>query len=233
MAWIKVSWQLRIFDPEEGLPNSEPRVDEPSLQFALVTIFNRIVRLHGYTTGNVLPRFESPGFDSSARVSNRVTVAAGSISSKNVPTFDNPYFGFVVRAVEQDRSNNRVKDNNDFYEAVRVEAQRLFDIGEIPTEELLETAANSVTLRDRLWRDDDDFLGVNARVFPNLGIDWWPQNAIDESTRPYWMTIYNQPTTDARFIERSNTEYRLNLQCSIVMNDPDGPRLIGDRLENA
>ncbi len=85
----------------------------------------------------------------------------------------NPYFAMVVRAIECDNSSDamRTADRADFLNAIVSEAQAEMDLapGSLPLVGTLWSVGNALELRDRRWRDDDDMIGVSARVYPNLG----------------------------------------------------------------
>ncbi|WP_440455092.1 hypothetical protein [Psychrobacter sp. ASPA161_9] len=237
MAWISVVWGLAIEDPEEGVAGDDPRVDEASLQIFFVTAFNGRVKVHGYTTGDVYPTFELPALDSPSGWANpQARTARGVISSKNVPTNNNPFFGLVIRTVEEDRSLHRHRrdNNNILYETVRVAAQTAFDDGRTPTREELAVAARvaSSKMHDRLFRDDDDFIGEAAWIYPNLGVDWWPNSSTDESGLRPGQTIYYERELNRLTSRRENANYRIYQQVFITANNPSGPRLIDDRIEN-
>ncbi len=224
MAWLQIDWALHIPDPEENHRGGDPTKDEPSLQFALVTAFSGAVRVHGYSTGNL---FQSGGFGVGV-IGWPGNVPTGSINSKNVPTVRNPFLGLVVRAVEQDSSNNRDADNKDFYTAVHDAAQLTFDAGGVPTADILWTAGNSARLRDRWLRDDDDFVGVSARAYPEFGRTIARQLDQESALRPGGVVIPGtEEDFEFAFVARSATEYQLQGQVRAVTNDPDQPRLAG------
>jgi hypothetical protein len=64
----------------------------------------------------------------------------------------------------------RNEDNNDFYEAIKVAAQLTIESGGVPTVDILWNAGNSTRLRDNRG-DDDDRIGVSARVFSDYGTE--------------------------------------------------------------
>lgn len=227
MAWIQVHWELFIPDPEEGEPGESGAKDEPSLQFALVTAFSGTARVHRYTTGNLFPH--NPGLGPG---DPRTPIKSGDVSSKNVPTERDPFFGIVVRAVEQDRSQNREDDNDRFYDAIMTAAQARFDVGQSPSVTDLWQAGNSVAL-ENTWRDDDDLLGVSARVYPFYGSDNWRHLQENEER----LGGGGQQIIETRqwfrfaFVSRRTARYELVGQIRLVTNDPGVPRLIGDRTE--
>ncbi len=164
---LQVSWDLRV----EGF--SERSEEEVALQFALLTVMDGDVRLTEHNTMNLFPStprgtglIVPPGAHNAEGKRFR---AGGVITTNNVPTVANPYLGFVVRAIEYDRSNRRADDANRFWNAITTEAQRIVDGGELPTPDDLWTAGNGAGLNDRWGRDDDDKVSTSVRAFPEFG----------------------------------------------------------------
>ena len=99
-------------------------------------------------------------------------------------TDDDPYFAYAIRAVEFDQSTEDMRrgDRNRLAASIRTAAQLVFDGGGSPTVDTIWLAGNDPRLADRRstgvigllrpwqWRDDDDLIGVSARVYPDLGI---------------------------------------------------------------
>lgn len=225
MAWIQTRWNLKITDPDEGDPGESPAKDEPSLQFAFVTHFGSEVRVHGYTTGNLFETNHGLG-STDPRLPDKV----GIVSSKNVPTSRNPFFGLVVRAVEQDRSldRDREDDNESFYAAVGRLAQTVFDSGGTPLAEQLMIAGESAELSDRVFRNDDDRIGVGAMVFPTYGSETIPLIPADETSLPRGSRISGTIRTFGFTFTTGSARYVVGCNVRLVTNDPDAPRLIGD-----
>lgn len=165
MAWLQLGWQMSILKGEER------GEDEASLQFAFVTVFDGVVRVDGHTTGNLFPR---RGFGVGG-IGWPGGMPAGTFRSRNVPTERNPFLGFAARAVEQDNSGSsqRRADNERFYENIRVAAQDNIRTGGIPDATTLWRAGNASKITDNVG-DDDNKIGVSARVFPNYGTEVWP-----------------------------------------------------------
>lgn len=227
MAWLQVRWGLYVRDPEEADPGESAAHDEPSLQFALVTAFDGIVRLHGFSTGNLFPH--NPGLGGG---DPRYPDKSGTVSSKNVPTDRHPFFGLVVRATEEDNSQDRDKDNDNFFSSIKLAAQTAFDSGEVPDAATLWSAGNSVPLKDTWWRDDDDKLGVSARSYPFYGSDSWPHLPDESSLGSGGVQIVEtRQWYRFAFVSKRTARYELRGNIVIVTNDPPTPRLIGDRIE--
>lgn len=224
MAWLQIDWTLGLPDPEEARRGGNPSNDEPRLQFALVTAFDGAVRMHGFSTGNLYP---SPSPGTGVIVD---PTPDGIVSSKNVPTDNNPFLGLVVRAVEEDSSNHRDRDDNDFFTAITNAAQDTFNAGGIPTATVLWRAGNDTDLRDQIG-DDDDNLGVSARAYPDFGDKLAPHLASEGSLPTGGAIISVIETFEFRFVRRRNTEYVLTGTVQAVTNDPPPPRLIGERID--
>jgi len=114
-------------------------------------------------------------------------------------TTDAPYFAYAIRAVEHDNSSDgmRQADRDDFVSNIRAEAQRVVDGGGRPTVDTIWLAGHEPELRDRRilpgalglltpwWaRDDDDRIGVSARVYPDLGTILAVRNPVIDPPRP-------------------------------------------------
>jgi len=162
MAWLNINWQLNAWRFNE-------RDDEEGLQFAVVTIDpdRRRVGVETYLTGDMsrLGRQVMGG---------RIQVPAFRISGRGwfgIPDSRKPFLGLVVRAIEYDNSSTRNRDADyaDFGNAIRQGVQRVVDDGRTPTSRELLNFANSVRLRDRRWRDDDDLIGTLAYAYPEFG----------------------------------------------------------------
>lgn len=226
MAWVTVFWRFNAPDPEEASRGGNPINDEPSLQFALITKFgegDEDVRVNTYTTGNLFPH-------AGVRSDPRRADYTGRVSTQNVPTINNPFFGIVVRAIEEDNSSdkNRKADENDFYDAVDSIARERFRAGTQPTATDLWLAGNSLDLRDRVWRDDDDKVGVSARVYPFFAVDSWPSLLANEGpTRGGGQAIEGTGLGfNFAFTSRSDTHYTLDGNIRYVTNTPPDPHAV-------
>ena len=96
----------------------------------------------------------------------------GHVSSNNVPSRENPFLGVIVRALEDDRSrsSDRNRDRDRLESAVRERAQELLRTNRLNSDELW-LSANNAPLVDRVFRDDDDKIGVSIRRYPDFGIE--------------------------------------------------------------
>jgi hypothetical protein len=102
---------------------------------------------------------------------NRNPVRIGTISA------DNPYFAYVIRAIECDNSNKREEDLSRFVNSIEEAAQASVTLGNLPGVNTIWVAGNEPKLNDRKWRDDDDIIGVSARVYPDYGTKLAEPNA--------------------------------------------------------
>ena len=217
MAWLQLDWSLTILDKNEHDRRSD-REDEASLQFVFVTIIDGTVNVHGHSTGNLFPSlpFGEGG------VGWPGGIPFGTVrSGANIPSARNPYLGFVARAVEQDNSSTSMRndDNNDFYDAIELAAQQNIDSGGIPTVDVLWSAGNAVALSDN-FGDDDDRIGVSARVFPNYGVEVASEVA-RESDWPAGGAII--PGTERTFelvFQEEGAVYQFNGELRMVTDDP-------------
>ncbi len=210
MAWVRVNWELVIRD------RNERSSDNPGLHLALVRILDGTVEIHAHRTGYLAPE----GY----RAEGTYTVSSwrGAVRSRPVPTPENPYIGLVVRAIEHDESSlaNRRDDYDDFVEAIRGKSQDSVDSGAVPSAEVLWAAGNSVALRDRTLKDDDDRIGVSARAYPDYGNEIAFDLAREDSFEPnggyIWAT--SRPL-DLRFLEEG-AHYHLTGDLRVVTDDP-------------
>ena len=202
MAWLQLIWKLEIVKSNEGGDG-----DEPSMQFAFVTIFNNIVKVHGHTTGHILNK-----------IPNYSAIKGSVRSGRNVPDKDNPYIGFVARAVEFDNSGdeNRKRDNENFYEHIRVIAQEVVDAEGLPTAAILWRAGNNVKLIDDLGNDDDRIGGL--KNYPGAPTESVLLN-IDGSTHIMWYYQDSLASFDLVFQEE-DALYEFHGDLRIVTNEP-------------
>lgn len=214
MAWLQLGWHLTIAEGEE---RSE---DEASLQLVFVTIFDGVVRVDSHTTGNLFP---AAGIGVGT-IGWPGGVPFGTFRSRNVPTVRNPFLGFVARAIEQDNSGDsqREEDNQRFYDSIRIAAQDSVRAGSAPDATILWRAGNSSEVRDN-FGDDDDKVGVSARVFPNYGVD--VSSAIREAdadtTRPSGSVL---PETVEEFhltFQERGARYEFDGSIRCVTNTPE------------
>jgi hypothetical protein len=180
--------------------------------------------MHGYSTGNLYP----PSAPWTGQIID--PTPDGIISSKNVPTENNPYLGLVVRSVEEDSSGERAQDDADFFAAVSDAAQATFNSGGVPNADVLWLAGNGAELRDD-FGDDDDNLGVSARAYPDFGSKLAPHLPSESSLPSGGAVISVIETFEFRFVRRRHTEYLLTGSVQAVTNDPPPPRMIGDRID--
>ncbi|HEA23423.1 hypothetical protein LCGC14_0670960 [marine sediment metagenome] len=83
----------------------------------------------------------------------------------------NPYFGYVIRAIELDNSSQRQADLERYIESIRQTAQLVVDGGGLPTVDAIWLGGNAPGLNDDIFKDDDDKIGVSARVYRNYGLE--------------------------------------------------------------
>jgi hypothetical protein len=157
--------------------HNEPSGDEGEFQIAAVTApGGRVeVEIHQVPLSQVPRPTTSSLFATTDRAELNLPVATVSD--------DEPYFAYAVRAIEFDSSNDDMRrgDRERLAESIRDAAQLVFDGGGRPTVNTIWLAGNDPQLADRAsrglvgiftpwwWRDDDDLIGVSARVYPDLG----------------------------------------------------------------
>lgn len=162
MAWVEIEWHLlRIRDNERS-------GDEPGLHFAIVTVIDGSVNVHGHKTGDLQQLNEAPPSPLLTPVPGREIEPGfwGRIrSQRHVPSARNPFIGLVVRAIEYDNSSadKRNDDYEGFVRQVEAAAQTVVDLGDLPSPEQLWAAGHGVPL-DSGFGNDDDRLGVSARA---------------------------------------------------------------------
>lgn len=88
-----------------------------------------------------------------------------------------PYFAYVIRAIECDNSNKRGEDLSRFVNSIEQAAQASVTLGNLPDVNTIWVAGNEPKLNDRRWRDDDDIIGVSARVYSDYGTKLAEPNA--------------------------------------------------------
>lgn len=163
---IQLHWTLDLYIHEDR------NGDEPILQFAYLThndgapvVLGSRTEVLRSSTGLAAfqGRISDPGGDDGPlRLEGMQTLPM-------TPTRDDAYLGIAVRAVEADNSSgsNRNADYDDFLDSIQTAADATSD-GK-PDMATFWTSANAPRLRDRTWKDDDDKLGVSARIYPNYG----------------------------------------------------------------
>tara|TARA_R110000764_G_scaffold30193_1_gene70208 strand:- start:1544 stop:2251 length:708 start_codon:yes stop_codon:yes gene_type:complete len=163
MAWLDIKWQLNAWRFNE-------RDDEQGLQFAIVLIdaergWSGVER---YETGN-LSNLGNQVFG------GRIQIPSFHISGRGyfgIPDSLKPYLGIVVRAIEYDNSSigNREADFNNFITVIEEGVKNMVDNGRIPSGSDLFNFANSSSLRDRRWKDDDDLIGNISFAYADFGM---------------------------------------------------------------
>lgn len=157
--------------------NNEPSGDEGEFQVAAITApRGRVeVEIHQVQLSRVPRPTTSNLFATTDRAELDLHVAS--------VTDDDPYFAYAIRAVEFDSSTEAMRrgDRDRLAASIRTAAQLVFDGGGRPTVDTIWLAGNDPELADRnaggligvltpwWWRDDDDLIGVSARVYPDLG----------------------------------------------------------------
>jgi len=162
MAWLDIKWQLNAWGYNEN-------DDEQGLQFAIILIDSD-------RNWSGVDRYETGDMSDVARqvMGGRIQIPPYHIAGRGyvgIPDSRKPYLGIVVRAVEYDNSSssNREADYNDFIRVIQEGVQGIVDDGRTPTATDLLSFANTASLRDRRWRDDDDLIGNAAFVYSDFG----------------------------------------------------------------
>lgn len=160
--FIRVDYDLTVHRAEDRSG------DEPRLQFAFIENGPDGVDATIVDTGRLANNFPA-----------RRAFAAGTItlSDKHVfvpfdPTPDHPFMGMAVRALEEDNSSNsdRAADADALETLLEEGLAPIFAAGGTPSAEEIWAIANSAPVHDN-FGDDDDRIGVSARVYPNIGVD--------------------------------------------------------------
>jgi hypothetical protein len=152
--WISIVYDLEVNIAEDR------GGDEPRLQFLFVTADGGRAAVDIVDTGRL-----GNSIGSGQRL-------RGQVSSGNVPSRENPFLGVIVRALEDDssRSSDRNRDRDRLELAVREKAQELLQTNRLNSDELW-VSANNAPLVDRIFRDEDDKIGVSLRRYLNFGIE--------------------------------------------------------------
>ncbi len=157
-----------MFDLEmnfsRNLERQQESSDEGRLQIAGITIVDDEVIVNPIT----IDLKQQVPFDYLDSWPNHLGTARNPVQIGAIDS-DNPYFAFVIRAIECDNSNDREGDLQRFVESIRQAAQIVVDEGRQPGVNTIWLGGNAAGLNDRVWRDDDDNIGVSARVYPNYG----------------------------------------------------------------
>ena len=159
---LKVNYSLEIIETEER------RGDEPRVQFAFIT------RLHDRTHVDI---------HSGRQLANNFKGAPGSRERRTltdlvdmtsvIPTREEPFFGIVARAFDNDKSywDDRNTDTLVLKHRLEFFLYNEFRDGRTPAGHEVWPIANAAPIKNPrgLIADKDDKIGVSARVFPDLG----------------------------------------------------------------
>jgi hypothetical protein len=224
MASIQVAWELSIPDTEEAGAGESPLSDETTLQFVFITAFDGIVRTNSYTTPNVFPDGLGAGV-----IGELDPTTEDRPNSKNAPTCRNPFFGVAVWAIKHDSTGSaRTEDIDWFHRAVRDGCQDILWDDEIPTIATL-WAANTPR-RPNNCGGDDDFVGAAMQMFPTYGSD----NRSSLNNEANYSDGHILPNSamsfDLALQQPANTDYRLQCEVRLVVNNPTGSLLVGELL---
>ncbi|WP_271271100.1 hypothetical protein [Aliamphritea hakodatensis] len=164
---------LYISGTLDVLDTQERSGDDVTLTFYIITQNRHGAEVRTFTPGHyrsfTLIDFvpESLGANLSAGDTAGLTLTF----SEELLSEEYPFLGLAVVAIERDKSSGR-----DRRSARRATEQRLeerldtvFNRGEMPTADDLWTITNEYRVRDRPFRDDDDVIGVSARIYPDIG----------------------------------------------------------------
>ena len=147
-----------------SIEREQERSDEGQLQIAGITISGGVVAVNMQTVE--LKQQEPIGHVGSwpehlGTFRNPVQIATISASD--------PFFAYVIRAIEKDNSNDRAGDLQRFSDSIQQSAQRALEERRLPTVDDIWLGGNTPNLADRRWRDDDDKIGVSARTYADYG----------------------------------------------------------------
>jgi len=158
---LKVEYTLHIITREDV------GVDEPRIEIAFLRIINNRADVALRDSGMLATVFPN---------SFGITSGASEIRNKFLqvsydPQRDGNYIGIVVRAIEEDHSSETTRSANrdSFTSAIQNAAQQALDAGHTPTVDEIWSAGHATQLLDTDFVDDDDRIGVSARVYPAAG----------------------------------------------------------------
>ncbi len=161
------------------IEREQESADEGELQIAGVTITGNVVAVNVITVSLKQLR----PVDAIGSWPNHLGTARNPVQIASI-SHENPYFAYVIRAIERDNSNDRPGDIARFAESIRQSAQVVVDGGGVPTTDAIWLGGNAPKLADRKWRDDDDKIGVSARVYVDYGILLAQRNAVIDPPVP-------------------------------------------------
>lgn len=177
---VQIRWDLTINQNQEGSG------DDPRLQFAYVTMSGDTPVVLGQQTDLLLnrpPRFGVGVIEGPVTLSGAQTLPVA-------PTRSDPYLAIAVRAIDEDgsRDSDRTRNFERFIESIQNAATEAspstLDV------DALWLAANAPGLKNRAFRDDDDKIGVSARVHPEFGqlaaaaLDGMPEGTVADDFIP-------------------------------------------------
>lgn len=189
MTFLTLRYQLTVHRTEDR------RGDEPRLQFAFVAGRDN-AEVTIVDTGRLASNF--PG--------RRIAAAGTTTLNRAVhvpfdPTDEEPFLGFAVRALEEDnsRSIDRRRDRRALEQQLEDGLDPIFARGATPTATDIFIIANNAPVTDNRG-DDDDKIGVSARVFPTIGV------GLDDQAAGITLA-----TSTLRFVE-DDADWEMNFQ---------------------
>lgn len=160
MTFLTLTYQLTVHRTEDRSG------DEPRLEFAFVAGRDR-AEVTVVDTGRLASGFPARrAFAAGTNTLNRA------VHVPFEPNVDEPFLGFAVRALEEDNSRNsdRRRDRRALAQLLEDGLDPIFRRGATPTATDIFVIANGAPVTDN-FGDDDDKIGVSARVFPTIGND--------------------------------------------------------------
>ncbi|MGB0903127.1 hypothetical protein [Halocynthiibacter sp.] len=154
---LQVQYSLRVFDTEDW------RGDEPRLEFVFVTGHQRRTQVYVQDGGQLANNYAGGIW---ARGSS--TIEELEAVTPIVPYSGSPFFGFGVRAMENDATSpaDRRQARRTMMNDVEASLDPIFRSGGTPGTSNLWLAMNGARLPQS--GDEDDKIGVSARVYPDL-----------------------------------------------------------------
>ena len=152
--FIRVDYDLTVHRAEDRSG------DEPRLQFAFIDHGPDGVDATIVDTGRLADNFPARrGF-----AAGTITLADKHVFVPFDPTPERPFMGLAVRALEEDNSSDTLKS------LLEEGLAPIFAAGRTPTAGEIWAIANGAPVHDN-FGDDDDKIGVSARVYPNIGVE--------------------------------------------------------------
>jgi len=157
MDALQITYALRVEDTEDFWG------DEPRLEFIFVTTHQNRVQTYVQDSGQLASNFNGGFFASGTK-----TITGLEVVSPLLPYAGSTFFGFGVRAVENDNTSfaDRRQARRDLARGVEDALRPVVDAGGVPNVGQLWSGINAAPMPTA--GDEDDRIGVSARVYPDL-----------------------------------------------------------------